>query len=115
MSYQINENDENKLIVDGEYIHYSMPFLPPPRGCTTYALVRHFWKMCEFAHFVVHVLNDHVNRPLDVTATPKKFSYRPKNFLTDLEVQYAKRDPIWGVRAGHVFFDEFNYDLKGEK
>ena len=70
MSYQINEDDENKLVVDGEYIHYSMPVQPIPRGHTTYALVRHFWKLCEFAHFVVHVLPDHVNRPFDITVIP---------------------------------------------
>lgn len=68
-----NEDDMNKLVMDGEYIHYSIPVPPIPRACTTYTLVRHFWKMCEFANYVVHVLPDHVNRPLDITVTPKKF------------------------------------------
>lgn len=114
MSYQINQDDKNKLVVDGEHVHYSIPVPPIPRAHTTYALVRHFWKVCEFAHFVVHVLPDHVNRPLDITVIPKKFDYneieegkffgiiskyRPKNFLTDLEIQYA--------RADRIIFDEF--------
>lgn len=73
MSYQINEDYMNKLVIDGEYIHYSMPVPQIPRVCTTYTLVRHLWKWYEFAHFVVHVLPDHVNRPLDITVIPKKF------------------------------------------
>ena len=99
MSYQINQDDENKLVVDGEYVHCSIPLPPIPRTCTTYTLVRYFWKMCELAHFVKHVLPDHVNRPLDITVMPKKFypneieegkffgiisKYRPKNFLTEI-------------------------------
>lgn len=74
MSYQINEDDMNKLVIDGEYIHYSIPIPPIPRACTTYAMVRHFWKACEFAHFVVHVLHDHVNRPLDITVVSKNIN-----------------------------------------
>lgn len=124
MSYQINEDDMNKLVVDGEYVHYSIPVPPIPRACTTYALVRHFWKMCEFAHFVTHALPDHVNRPLDITVIPKKFDpneieegkffgviskYRPKNFLTDFEI---KSNSIFGMSACHVFYDEFIDDLK---
>lgn len=96
------------------YQNYSIPIPLIPRVCTTYTLVRYFWKMCELAHFVKHVLPDHVNRPLDITVIPKKFDpneikegkffgiiskYRPKNFLTDLEVQYA--------RADRIIFDEF--------
>lgn len=73
MSYQINQNDVNKLVFDGEYVHYSIPVPPIPRGCTTYALVRHFWKVYEFANFVTHVLPDHVNCPLDITVTPRRF------------------------------------------
>lgn len=114
MSYQINEDDTNKLVIDGEYIHYSIPVPPIPRACTTYTLVRHLWRWYEFAHFVVHALPDHVNRPLDITVVSEKFDpneieegkffgiiskYRPKNFLTDLEVQYA--------RADRIIFDEF--------
>lgn len=74
MSYQINLNDINKLVFDGEYVHYSIPVPPAPRACTTYALVRHFWYMHEFVHFVTHVLPDHVNRPLDITVVPKNIN-----------------------------------------
>lgn len=117
MNYQINQDDLNKLVVDGEYIHYSIPIPPAPRGCSTGALIRHIWKLCEFAHFVVHVLPDHAHRPLDITVIPEKFDpnelieskylgiitkYRPTNFLTDLEVQYARRDKI--------AFDDFHVD-----
>lgn len=106
MSYQINIDDENKLVFDGEYVHCSIPVTPIPRGSTTYALVRHFWKMCEFAHFVVHVLNDHVNRPLEIAVIPKKFepNYSPKNFLTDFEV---KTSSVFGMSADRIIFDEF--------
>lgn len=96
------------------YQNYRIPVPPIPRACTTYTLVRHLWRWYEFAHFVVHALPDHVNRPLDITVIPKKFDdneieegkflgiitkYRPKNFLTDLEVQYARTD--------RIIFDEF--------
>lgn len=74
MSYQINEDDTNKLVIDGEYIHYSIPVPPLPRAHTTYALVRHFWKMYEFVHFVKRVLPDHVNRPLDITVVSKNIN-----------------------------------------
>ena len=70
----MNLNDTNKLVIDGEYIHYSIPVPQIPRACTTYALVRHFWKMCEFAHFVKRVLPDHVNRPLDITVISKNIN-----------------------------------------
>lgn len=125
MSYQINQDDVNKIVVDGEYLHYSIPIPPPPRGCTTGALIRHIWKLYEFAYFVAHVLPDHVKRPLDITVIPEKFDpnelieakylgiitkYRPKNFLTDLETKYAMRDKI-------VFdvFDEFFNEFKNQE
>lgn len=121
MGYQINHNDVNKLVFEGEHVHYSIPIPPVPRACTTYTLVRYFWKMCEFAHFVTHVLPDHVHRPLDITVIPEKFDpneieegkflgiitkYRPKNFLTNLEVLYDKRD---------IIFDEFFDNIKSQE
>ena len=112
MSYQINQDDENKLVVDGEYVHYSIPVPPIPRACTTYTLVRHLWKWYEFAHFVVHALPDHVNRPLDITMIPKKFDpneIEEGKFLTDFEI---KSNSIFGMSARHVVYDEFIDDLK---
>jgi len=107
MSYQFNLNDRNKLVYDGDYVHYSIPVPAIPRVCTTGALIRHFWKIIEFVNFVKRVLPDHVHRPLETRVIPDKFDtneileskflgiiskYRPKNFLTDLEVQYIKND-----------------------
>lgn len=130
MSYQINHDDMNKLVIDGEYVHYSIPVPPAPRACTTYALVRHFWKILEFANFVKRVLPDHVNRPLEIALMPEKFDpnevieakflgiitkYRPKNFLYDLKVQHAKNDSIIGMGTWCTIYDEFVNELKKEE
>lgn len=56
------------------YQNYNIPVPPIPRVCTTYTLVRHLWKMYGLAHFVKYVLPDHVNRPLDITVTPKNIN-----------------------------------------
>lgn len=70
------------------YQNYSIPVPPIPRACTTYALVRHFWKVYEFANFVTHVLPDHVHRPLDITVTPNRF---------DPNEIYAMRNSEFGM------------------
>ncbi len=121
MSYQINRDDTNKLVFDGEYAHYSIPVPPIPRVCTTYTLLRYFWKTCELAHYVKHVLPDHVHRPMDITVIPKKFNpneieegkflgiitkYRPKNFVHDLKVLHSKRD---------IIFDEYINAIKNQE
>lgn len=74
MNYQINQNDTNKLVFEGGHVHYSILIPLILRVCTTYALVRHFWKACEFVNFVTHVLPDHVNRPLDITVVSKNIN-----------------------------------------
>lgn len=84
MSYQINRND----------INYNIPIPPAPRACTTYTLMRYFWKTIEFVNFVVHVLPDHVNRPLDITVIPEKFN---PNEL------YAMRNSIFGMCTCTIF------------
>ena len=108
MGYQFNLDDRNKLVFDGDYVHYSIPVPAIPRACKTSALIRHFWKMIEFANFVKHVLPDHVHRPMEIKTVPDKFDvndlfkarafdeqlfrYRTPNYLTDLEVQYIMND-----------------------
>lgn len=88
MSYQINQNDTNKLVFDGEYMHYSIPVPPIPRACTTYTMVRNFLEWYEFVNFVTHVLPDHVDRPLDITVIPNKF---------DPNEIYAMRNSEFGM------------------
>lgn len=66
------------------YQNYSIPLPPIPRACTTYTLVRHLWKMYEFAHFVVHALPDHVNRPLDLNIGGFNMHNNKEELLKDL-------------------------------